>query len=55
MTKCTPLEERDQWENIVRTKVDNINNLEEKCAKWYEDNTKVWNQLSEDAKLQSIE
>jgi hypothetical protein len=55
MTPSTPPEERDQREKTVSTTVEGIRTLEEECAKLYEDNTKVWNQLSEDVELQSIE
>jgi N-glycosylase/DNA lyase len=46
MTPSTPPEERDQREKTVSTAVESIKTLEEECAKLYEDNTKVWNQLS---------
>jgi hypothetical protein len=45
MTPRTPPTERDQRENIVSIIVETIRNLEEKCAKLNEENTKFWNQL----------
>jgi hypothetical protein len=47
----TPLEEMQQREKKMTT-MESIKNLEEECAKLYEESTQVWTQLAEDVELQ---
>jgi hypothetical protein len=44
-TKHTP-RERDQREKTISTTMEGIRTLEKECAKFYEDNIEIWNQLS---------
>jgi hypothetical protein len=49
-----PPEEREKREKMMTTTVENINSIEVECAKLYEENTKVWTQLTGDVELQEI-
>jgi hypothetical protein len=42
----TPLEEREQCENMATTSIENIKSMEVECAKLYAESMRVWMQLN---------